>query len=122
MGTFRSLSTTVTNFTSSIIIDIIIIIIISTKNAIRTYYIKIKAKTDDTKQSDSCRLCGDRDEMVNHIISEGKKKKIDTTEKQSQARLCGKGDSWEIVPKMKIWLYSQMVYAEIRIRRRDWEP
>ena len=36
--------------------------------AIRTNY--IKAKIDKTQQNSKCRLCCDRDEMINHIISE----------------------------------------------------
>ena len=35
--------------------------------AIRTNH--IKAKIDKTQQNSKCRLCGDRDETINHIIS-----------------------------------------------------
>ena len=37
-------------------------------NAIRTNH--IKARIDKTQQNSNCRLCGDRDETINHIISE----------------------------------------------------
>ena len=37
-------------------------------NAIRTSH--IKARIDKTQQNSKCRLCGDRDEAINHIISE----------------------------------------------------
>ena len=37
-------------------------------NAIRTNH--IKARIDKTQQNSKCRLCGERDETVNHIISE----------------------------------------------------
>ena len=37
-------------------------------NAIRTNH--IKARIDKTQQNSKCRLCGDRDETINHIISE----------------------------------------------------
>ena len=37
-------------------------------SAIRTDH--IKARTDNTQQNSKCRLCGDRDETINHIISE----------------------------------------------------
>ena len=37
-------------------------------NAISTHY--IKARIDKTQQNSKCRLCGDRDETINHIISE----------------------------------------------------
>ena len=30
----------------------------------------MKVRTDKTQQNSKCRLCGDRDEMINHIISE----------------------------------------------------
>ena len=37
-------------------------------NAIRTN--QIKARIDKTQQNSKCRLCVDRDETINHIISE----------------------------------------------------
>ena len=37
-------------------------------NAIRTSH--IKARIDKTQQNSRCRLCGDKDETINHIISE----------------------------------------------------
>ena len=37
-------------------------------NAIRTNY--IKARIDKTQQNSKCRLCGDRNEIISHIISE----------------------------------------------------
>ena len=40
-------------------------------NAIRTNH--IKARIDKTQQNIKCRLCGDRDETINHIISERSK-------------------------------------------------
>ena len=36
-------------------------------SAIRTNH--IKARIDKTQQNSKCRLCGERDETVNHIIS-----------------------------------------------------
>ena len=44
------------------------LIIAAQVNAIRTNY--IKAKIDKTQQNSKCRMCGERDETVNHIISE----------------------------------------------------
>ena len=44
------------------------ILMVAHNNAIRTNY--IKAKIDKIQQN---RLCGDRDETINHIISEGSK-------------------------------------------------
>ena len=37
-------------------------------NAIRTNY--IKAKIDNTQQNSKCKLYGDKDETINHIINE----------------------------------------------------
>ena len=43
-------------------------LIAAQNNAIRTNH--IKAGIDKTEQNSRCRLCGDRDETINHIISE----------------------------------------------------
>ena len=44
------------------------LLIAAQDNAIRTN--NIKARIDKTQQNSKCRLCGDRDETINHIISE----------------------------------------------------
>ena len=44
------------------------LLMIAQNNAIRTNY--IKARIDETQENDKCRLCSDRDETINHIISE----------------------------------------------------
>ena len=44
------------------------ILIAAQNNAIRTNH--IKARIDNTQQNSKCRLCGDRDETISHIISE----------------------------------------------------
>ena len=44
------------------------LLIAAQNNAVRTNH--IKAKIDKTQQNSKCRLCGDRDETINHIISE----------------------------------------------------
>ena len=44
------------------------LLIAAQNNAIRTNH--IKARIDKTQQNSKCRLCGDRDENINHIISE----------------------------------------------------
>ena len=43
-------------------------LIAAQNNDISTNY--IKARIDKTQQSSKCELCGDRDETINHIISE----------------------------------------------------
>ena len=40
---------------------------VAQNNAIRTNY--VNAIIDKTQQKNRCRLCGDRDEMIDHIIS-----------------------------------------------------
>ena len=44
------------------------LLIAAQNNAIRTN--DIKARIDKTQQNNKCWLCGDRDETINHIISE----------------------------------------------------
>ena len=57
-------------------------------NAIRTNH--IKARIDKTQQNSKCRLCSDRDETINHIISECSK--LAQKEVQGETRLGGQGD------------------------------
>ena len=44
------------------------LLIAAQNNAIRTNH--IKARIEKTQQNSKCRLCGDSDETINHIISE----------------------------------------------------
>ena len=66
-------------------------------SAIRTNH--IKARIDKTQQNSKCRLCGDRDETINHIISECSK----LAQKNYKARhdWVGKGIHWEMCKKFK---------------------
>ena len=66
-------------------------------NAIRTNH--IKARIDKTQQNSKCRLCGDRDETINHIISECSK----LAQKENKARQdwVGKVIHWEMCKKFK---------------------
>ena len=65
--------------------------------AIRTNH--IKARIDKTEQNNKCRLCGDRDETINHIISECRK----LAQKESKTRhdWVGKVIHWEMCKKLK---------------------
>ena len=47
------------------------ILIVAQINAIGTNY--AKAKIDKTQQNSKCRLCDDRDETINHIMSKSSK-------------------------------------------------
>ena len=66
-------------------------------SAIRTNH--IKARTEKTQQNSKCRLCGDRDETINHIISECSK----LAQKEYKARhdWVGKVIYWEMCQKFK---------------------
>ena len=59
----------------------------------------IKARIDKTQQNSKCRLCGDRDETINHIISECSKFAL----KEYKARhyCVGKLIHWEMCKKFK---------------------
>ena len=65
--------------------------------AIRTNH--IKARIDKTQQNSKCRLCGDRDETINHIIREWSK----LAQKEYKARhdWVGKVIHWEMCKKFK---------------------
>ena len=66
-------------------------------NAIRTNH--IKARIDKTQQNSKCGLCGDRDETINHIISECSK----LAQKKYKARhdWIGKVIHWEMCRKFQ---------------------
>ena len=66
-------------------------------SAIRTNH--IKARIDKTQQNSKCRLCSDRDETMNHIISESSK----LAQKEYKARhdWVGKVIHWGIFKKFK---------------------
>ena len=73
------------------------LLIAAQKSAIRTNH--IKARIDKTQQNSKCRLCGDRDETINHIISECSK----LAKKEYKARhdWMGKVIHWEMCKKFK---------------------
>ena len=66
-------------------------------NAIRTNH--IKARIDKTQQNSKCWLCDDRDETINHIISECSK----SAQMEYKARhdWVGKVIPWEMCKKLK---------------------
>ena len=73
------------------------LLIAAQDNAIRTNH--IKARIDKTQQNSKCRLCGDRDETINHIISECSK----SAQKEYKARYdwVGKVVHWEMCRKFQ---------------------
>ena len=66
-------------------------------NAVRTNH--IKARIDKTQQNSKCRLCGDRDETINHIISECSK--LAQKEYKARHNWVGKVIHREICKKFK---------------------
>ena len=64
-------------------------------NAVRTNH--IKARIDKTQQNRKCRLCGDSDETINHIISECSK--LAQKEYKTRHDWVGKVIHWEMCKK-----------------------
>ena len=73
------------------------LLIAAQNNAIRTN--QIKARIDKTQQNSKCRLCGDRYETINHIISEC----IKLVQKEYKTRhdWVGKVIRWEMCKQFK---------------------
>ena len=67
-------------------------------NAIRTNH--IKARIDKTKQNNKCRLCGNRDEMMNYQISESSE--LAQKEYKTGYDWLGKKIHWELCKKIKL--------------------
>ena len=55
----------------------------------------IKPRIDKTQQNSQCRLCGDRDEAINHIMREGSK--LAQREYKARHDWVGKVIHWENV-------------------------
>ena len=70
-------------------------LLIAAQNAIRT--IHIKARIDKTQQNSRCRLWEDRDETINHIISECSK--LAQKEYKTRYNWVGKVIHWELCKK-----------------------
>ena len=73
------------------------LLIAAQDNHVRTNH--IKARIDKTQQNSKCRLCGDRDETINHIISECSK--LAKKEYKTRHDCVGKVIHWEICKKLK---------------------
>ena len=73
------------------------LLIAAQDNTIRTNH--IKARIDKTQENSQCRLCYDRDETINHIISQCSK----LAQKEYKARhdWVGKLVHWEVCKKFK---------------------
>ena len=72
-------------------------LIAAQENDIRTNH--IKARIDKTQQNSKCKLCGDRDETINHIISECNK--LAQKEYKTRHDWVGKVIHWEMCKKFR---------------------
>ena len=68
------------------------LLIAAQNDAIRTNH--IQARINKTQQNSKCRLCGDRDKTINHIISECSK--LAQKEYKTKHDWAGKVIHWEI--------------------------
>ena len=74
------------------------LLIAAQNNAVITNH--IKARIDKTQQNSKCWLCGDRDETINHIISECSK--LAQKEYKTRHDWVSKGIHWEMCKKFKV--------------------
>ena len=73
------------------------LLIAAQNNTIRTNH--IKARINKTQQNRKCRLCGDRNETINYIISECSK--LAQKEYKTRPDLVGKVIHWELCKKFQ---------------------
>ena len=73
------------------------LLIAAQNNAVRTNH--IKGKIDKTQENSKCRLCGDRDETINHIISECSK--LAQKEYKTRHDWVDKVIDWKMCKKLK---------------------
>ena len=73
------------------------LLLVAQDNAVRTNH--IKARIDKTQQNSKCWLCCDRDETINHIISECSK--LAQREYKARHDWVGKVIHWEMCKKFK---------------------
>ena len=78
----------------------------------RRNYIKVKLTADS-----KCKLCGDREETVNHIISEWSL--LAQKECKTKYDWVRKVDPLGIEEEIEIWVYYQMLYVQTRIRPEE---
>ena len=99
------------------------LLIAAQDNAIRTNHIKVRI--DKTQQNSKCRLYGDRDETINHIISECSK----LAQKKYKARheWVGKMIHWETSKKFKFdhtnkrYMYNPASVLENDTHKLQWD-
>ena len=99
------------------------LLIAAQDNAIRTNH--IKARIDKTQQNSKCRLCSDRDETVNHIIS--KCSKLAQKEYKMRHDWVGKVIHWEMCRKFqfnhtnKWYMHNPSPVLENNMHKLQWD-
>ena len=79
----------------------------------------IKARIDKTQQNSRCRLCGNRDETSNNILSECSK--LAQKEHKTRHKWVEQGGPLGTVQEIENWPYEQMVYAQPSIYPGEWD-
>ena len=92
------------------------LLMVTQNSAIKTNH--IKARIDKTQQNSKCRLCSDREEIINLIISECSK--LAQEEYKARHDWVGKVIHSEMCKKIWIWPCQQMVYAQPSTCPRKW--
>ena len=99
------------------------LLIAAQNNAKRTNH--IKARIDKTQQNSKCRLCGERDDTINHIISECSK--LAQKEYKTKHDWVGKVIHWELCKKMKFvhmnkwYMYNPASVLENGTHKLHWD-
>ena len=78
------------------------------KKAIRTNHIKVII--DKTQQNSKCKISGEREENIKHIINECSK--LAQKDYKTRHKWVGKIIHWELCNKFKFDHYEQMIYAQ----------
>ena len=87
--------------------------------------VKEQNNTDYRQQNRKCRLCGDRDETINHIISDGSN--LTLKDYKTRHGWFGKVIHWKLCKKMKYdrtnkwYMYKEESILENEIYRILWE-
>ena len=91
-------------------------LIAAQNNTVRTNH--IRERMDKTQQNSECWLCGDRDETINHIISECSK--FAQKEYKIKKDRVGKVIHRELCKKFKFDHMKKFLYAQTNICTADW--
>ena len=103
--------------------DTDVFLIAAQNNAIRTNY--VKAIIDKTQKNSKCRLCGNRDKTINHIISECSK--LAYKDYKTRHNWVGMVIHWELCKKLKFvhtnkwYVYDSESVLENKMHKVLWD-